>query len=87
MFSITFLKILKELSKDLVLGPRETISYQKVYSDVQKLANKLKSEFGENQNLLVLCENSVFSITVYLAIIEIRKYLCSTESEYRTRKP
>jgi acyl-CoA synthetase (AMP-forming)/AMP-acid ligase II len=60
----------KALTKDLVLGPRETISYQKVYSDVQKLANKLKSEFGENQNLLVLCENSVFSITVYFAIIK-----------------
>ncbi len=70
MLSITFLNNLKRLSKDLVLGPRETISYQKVYSDVQKLANKLKSEFGENQNLLVLCENSVFSITVYLAIIK-----------------
>ena len=60
----------KALTKDFVLGPRETISYHKVYSDVQQLANKLKSEFGENQNLLVLCENSVFSITVYLAIIK-----------------
>jgi len=65
-----FFENTKELSKDLVLGPRETISYQKVYSDVQKLAYKLKSEFGENQNLLVLCENSVFSITVYLAILK-----------------
>jgi len=65
-----FFERTQELSKDLVLGPRETISYQKVYSDVLKLAFKLKSEFGENQNLLVLCENSVFSITVYLAILK-----------------
>jgi acyl-CoA synthetase (AMP-forming)/AMP-acid ligase II len=65
-----FFEKTKELSKDLVLGPRETISYFRIYSDVQKLSNKLKSEFGENQNILVLCENSVFSITVYLAIMK-----------------
>jgi acyl-CoA synthetase (AMP-forming)/AMP-acid ligase II len=65
-----FLEETKELSKDLVLGPRETVSYQKVYADATKLAYILKSEFGENKNIIVLSENSVFYITVYLAVLK-----------------
>ena len=65
-----FFEDTKELSKDLVLSARETISYKTIYSDTLQLANKLKSEYGEDQNILVLSENSVFFITVYLALLK-----------------
>lgn len=65
-----FFEYTKELSKDLVLGPRDTISYDKIYSDSLTLATGIRSHFGEHQNILLLCENSVFSITVYLAVLK-----------------
>ena len=65
-----FFENTKELSKDLILGPRETVSYTKIYADAIKLASKIKSDFGEHQNILMLCENSVFSVTVYLALLK-----------------
>jgi len=65
-----FFEETKELSKDLVAGPRETISYNIIYSDALKLAHRIKSDSGENQTILVLCENSVFSVTVYLALLK-----------------
>ena len=70
MFSITFLKIRRSYQKTLVLGPRETVSYTKIYADALKLASKIQSDFGEHQNILMLCENSVFSVTVYLALLK-----------------
>jgi long-chain acyl-CoA synthetase len=65
-----FLEETKNLEKDLVLGARETISYNRIYSDSLKLADKIRKEYGENNNLLVLSENSVFFITVYLALLK-----------------
>ncbi len=65
-----FFEHTKELSKDLVLGPRETVSYNKIYNDALKLASKINADFGKHQNILMLCENSVFSITVYLALLK-----------------
>jgi acyl-CoA synthetase (AMP-forming)/AMP-acid ligase II len=65
-----FLEETKGLTKNLVLGTKETITYFDLYSDSLKLAEKLRADYGENQNILVLCENSVFFITVYLAILK-----------------
>lgn len=58
------------LKKELVLGTRETISYEDVYINSAKLAGYINDEHGENKNILVLSENSVFFITVYLAIFK-----------------
>ena len=58
------------LTKNLVVGPRETISYNKLYTDSLALAQKIKAAYGENNNFLVLSENSVFFILVYLAIMK-----------------
>jgi acyl-CoA synthetase (AMP-forming)/AMP-acid ligase II len=58
------------LTKNLVVGPRETISYNNLYTDSLALAQKIKSTYGENNNFLVLSENSVFFILVYLAIMK-----------------
>ena len=58
------------LEKDLVLGPKETISYPDIYSNSLNLANYLKKEFGENNNILLISHNSVYFITAYLAIMK-----------------
>ncbi len=67
VFDYFFLSTSK-LKKDLVLGTRETISYEDIYINSVRLADYIKVNFGENNNILVLSENSVFFITVYLAI-------------------
>ena len=59
-----------KLDKDMVLSARETISYPNLHSDALKLATHIRKEFGENKNFVILSENSVFFITVYLAIIK-----------------
>ena len=58
------------LEKDFLLGPRETITYAKLYTDSLKLAGYLHETIGENQNILLLSPNSVFFITAYLAILK-----------------
>lgn len=65
-----FFKNSGSLEKDLVLGTRETASYNKVFDDVNHLAQKLNFILAENQNILLLSENSVFFITAYLAIMK-----------------
>ena len=58
------------LEKDLVLGPKETISYPDIYRNCLNLANYLKKEFGENNNIILISHNSVYFITSYLAIMK-----------------
>lgn len=58
------------LKKNLVIGTRENISYLDLYQNSLIMAEYIKETFGENNNILVLSENSVFFITVYLAIFK-----------------
>ena len=58
------------LQKDFVLGPKEKISIEKLWSDSLELAGFIRKEEGENQNILLISENSVFFITTYLAIMK-----------------
>jgi acyl-CoA synthetase (AMP-forming)/AMP-acid ligase II len=58
------------LKKEMALSSRETISYQDLYINSVKLADYIKDAFGKNNNILILSENSVFFITVYLAIFK-----------------
>lgn len=58
------------LKKDLILSARETISYENIYINSVNLAAYIKVTFGENNNILVFSENSVFFVTVYLAIFK-----------------
>jgi len=58
-----FFQRTSQLEKEMVLGSRETISYEHLFSNSLKLANYIKSEFGENNNIIVLSENSVFFIS------------------------
>ncbi|MGZ2368741.1 class I adenylate-forming enzyme family protein [Ancylomarina sp. YFZ004] len=58
------------LEKDLVIGPKESISYRQIYQDSLRLANYLKNEQGEEQHIILASENSVFFITAYLGILK-----------------
>ena len=58
------------LDKDLVLGSKETVSYQKMHADSLKLASYLQQKYGEDQKIIVIIPNSVYFITVYLAIFK-----------------
>jgi len=65
-----FFEDTKDLSKNLVLGPREQISYKKLYENCLNLSKEIAKNYGENKNILILSENSVFFITAYLAILK-----------------
>ena len=60
----------KDLKKDFVLGPVEQISYNQLYEKGLKLAQYLKSEVGENNNIILISQNSVFFLIAYLGIMK-----------------
>jgi len=60
----------RSLNKDFVLGPDETLTYKQVYQDSLKFASFLRRRIGENQNIVLASQNSVFFITAYLGIIK-----------------
>lgn len=60
----------KNLEKDFLLGSKETISFKKLYSNSLKVASYLKENVGANQNIILICPNSVFFLTAYLGIIK-----------------
>ncbi len=58
------------LQKDFVLGSKEKISFEKLWNESKNLAEYLQQQAGENKNILLISENSVFFITAYLAIMK-----------------
>ncbi|MBN1414624.1 MAG: acyl--CoA ligase [Bacteroidales bacterium] len=58
------------LSKNFLLGPRETITYHDLHESSIKLAAYLNDTIGVNQNILLLAPNSVFFMVAYLGIIK-----------------
>lgn len=60
----------KELSKDFVLGPVEQISYTQLYEKGLRLAQYLNREIGENKNIVLISQNSVFFLIAYLGIMK-----------------
>jgi len=65
-----FFSYSKDLKKDFVLGPAEQISYSQIFEKGLKLANYLKKEIGENQNIILISQNSVFFLIAYLGIMK-----------------
>ena len=65
-----FFEETKDLEKNFVLGNKETISYQEMYNNSLKIASFLKENFGTNENIILINQNSVFFITVYLGILK-----------------
>jgi acyl-CoA synthetase (AMP-forming)/AMP-acid ligase II len=60
----------KELNKDFLLGPSEQISYSRLHEKGLKLAQYLKEDVGENNNIILISQNSVFFLIAYLAIMK-----------------
>jgi acyl-CoA synthetase (AMP-forming)/AMP-acid ligase II len=60
----------KELNKDFILSPSEQISYSRLREKGLKLAHYLKKEVGENNNIILVSQNSVFFLIAYLAIMK-----------------
>ena len=60
----------RDLNKDFVLGPSEQISYPQLYEKGLKLAQYLKNEIGENNNIILISQNSVFFLIAYLGIMK-----------------
>ncbi len=60
----------KELKKDFVLGPVEQISYNQLYEKGLRLAHYLNREIGENKNIILISQNSVYFLIAYLGIMK-----------------
>lgn len=60
----------KYLKKDFVLGPKERISYDRIYDNVFIISRYLNKHVGENQNIILISENSVFFLAAYLGIMK-----------------
>lgn len=61
----------KDLEKDFVLGQAERISFRELFEKSLKLAQYLSSLIGENQNIIIMSENSVFFLIAYLGIMKL----------------
>jgi len=65
-----FFSYSKDLNKNFLLGPIEQISYSQIFKKGLKLANYLNKEIGENQNIILISQNSVFFLIAYLGIMK-----------------
>ena len=65
-----FFSYSKDLKKDFFLGPSEQISYCELYEKGLKLANYLNKETGENKNIILIGQNSIFFLIAYLGIMK-----------------
>lgn len=65
-----FFENTRGLEKNILLGPKETISYCDLYEKCEKLAGYLNSTIGFDQNVLLIVPNSVFFLIAYLGIIK-----------------
>jgi len=65
-----FFSYSKDLKKGFLLGPAEQISYSELYEKGLKLANYLNKKIGENQNIILTSQNSVFFLIAYLGIMK-----------------
>ncbi len=58
------------LEKDFVLGTHHHISFEKLHGICSKVSTSLKTQLGENNQIIILSENSIFQIIAYLAILK-----------------
>ena len=58
-----------ELSKNFILGNKETISYKRLYKQSTQIAGYLFENFGEGNNILLVSSNNSFFVSCYLGIM------------------
>lgn len=56
--------------KNFVLGTQDPISYKELYGQSLKFASYLSTNFGENNNIILIGQNSTFFIIAYLGILK-----------------
>ena len=59
-----------QLEKDFVVGNKETISFEELHRSSLLIASYLSENIGSGEKIILVSENSVFFITVYLAILK-----------------
>ncbi|MBN1251583.1 MAG: AMP-binding protein [Bacteroidales bacterium] len=65
-----FFEDYKNSEKAFLLNKNEQISYSELFNKTISLSEFLKSEIGENNNIILFSTNSLFFIISYLAIIK-----------------
>ncbi len=60
----------KSSDKEFVVGRGDPVQFKVLYANSLKISQWLSQKVGENRPVLLLCDNSVFFITVYLAILK-----------------
>jgi acyl-CoA synthetase (AMP-forming)/AMP-acid ligase II len=65
-----FFKETEHLEKDFVIGNKETISFKELYRNSLKVASYLNENVGVDKNILIIGQNTVFFITVYMGILK-----------------
>ncbi|MFC2147978.1 class I adenylate-forming enzyme family protein [Bacteroidota bacterium] len=65
-----FFETTQNLNKDFVIGPKETISFKNLHEQSLKVASYFKEKVGTAKNIVLIGQNSVFFITVYLGILK-----------------
>jgi acyl-CoA synthetase (AMP-forming)/AMP-acid ligase II len=60
----------QDSDRNFVLGPSETASFSRIYQDSQLISEWLKSNYGEDNRIILISPNSVFFITAYLGIMK-----------------
>jgi len=60
----------QDIDKDFVVGPRETVSFKKLYEDSIKVASFLSNTIGKDQKVILISPNSGFFIKAYLGILK-----------------
>lgn len=65
-----FFETTKELTKDFVLNKKDRILYDELYENSLKIAGFLSKNVGSGKNVIVISQNNVFFITVYLGVLK-----------------
>ena len=60
----------KSLNKNFILNTKDVISYADLYKNSLIIASYIKKIIGEGNNIILICHNSSFFVTVYLGILK-----------------
>ena len=65
-----FFETTNNLDKNFILGSGETITYKNLYNNSLRIASYIQENVGINENIILISQNSIFFISVYLGILK-----------------
>ena len=65
-----FFETTNNLDKNFVLGSGETVTFKNLYNNSLKIASYIQENVGINENIILISQNSIFFISVYLGILK-----------------